>query len=70
VSDPVRCHAGWQYPEYPQSVFWDGQWHQVHSVLKQWRDPQGYYYWVQCKDEVTLELFFDISKDAWQLKCI
>jgi hypothetical protein len=70
VSDPVRCHAGWQYPERPQAVFWEGQWFSVEAVLKHWRDPFGIYFWVKCEDAHHFELFYNASEDAWQLKSL
>lgn len=70
MSDPVRCHAGWRYPERPQTILWEGSWLNVSEVLKAWRGPLGLYFWVQTEDERRFELFYDEVEDNWQLKLL
>lgn len=68
VTDPVRCYAGWHYPDRPQAVFREESWLAVLEVIKQWQDPQGYHFLVNCEKDFQLKLFFDIKEDTWQIQ--
>lgn len=70
MSDLVRCTAGWQYPERPTEVLWESDWLRVESVIKQWHEPSGYYYWVICDNEYHFELFYNAHNQNWYIRLL
>ena len=68
MNDIVHCHAGWQYPEHPTELFWEGEWHEIIHVLHEWRRTDGYGYVVRAKDERIFELFYIEEPDNWEIK--
>jgi hypothetical protein len=63
----VRCYAGASYPERPQAVCLQGEWHAVQAILQRWRTPQGIGFQVRTEDMLVLELLYNEITNIWDV---
>jgi len=64
----VECYAGVEYPERPRAVWWQGARHEVETVDKEWRTPEGKGFRVRLASGQTLELFYSTRADEWSIQ--
>ncbi len=67
MSDPVECYSGYEYPQRPQAVWWQGERFEVVDVLESRRTPQGKYFRVRVENSWFFELYYDQSNDNWRV---
>lgn len=63
----VRCYAGAFYPERPQAVCLQGEWHVVEALLQRWRTPQGPGFRVRTQDMLVLDLLYNEITNTWDV---
>ena len=62
----VECHAGYEYPEYPQAVVEDGIRTEVSRIAAEWLAADGAkHFLVSLEDGRTLELTYDPHLGDW-----
>jgi len=57
--DPVECHSGYEYPQRPMAISWNGMQHQVKLIIAEWRTPEGRFFRVESMDGNLFELSLD-----------
>jgi len=66
--DPVECHSGYEYPQRPTAIYWNGVRHQIKSITAEWRTPEGKYFRVEIMKGTLFELFFEQETNHWTIK--
>ncbi len=67
LTDPVRAHAGSQYPERPLSLDWEGETLEVDRILSRWRTPEGRAFRVKVVDGRCFDLIYSEGSDRWSI---
>ncbi len=73
MSGPVECYSGYEYPQRPQAIWWQGERFEVADIIENRRTPQGKYFRVSVSandregQSWFFELFYDESNDTWRV---
>jgi hypothetical protein len=67
MADPVVCHSGSQYAEYPQAFEFQGDNLPVDELLARWRTPAGKCFRVRAACAV-FDLYYDEAHDGWRVE--
>jgi|COG998Drversion2_1049125.scaffolds.fasta_scaffold2218977_1 hypothetical protein len=66
--EEVESYAGYDYPERPRALVWEGRRLEVSEILSQTRQPQGNWFRVRTGDDRIFELFYDRAEDNWRVE--
>jgi hypothetical protein len=67
MADPVVCHSGSQYAEYPLAFLFEDRALPVDEILRRWRIPIGKCFRVRSAGEV-FDLVYDEAHDGWRVE--
>ncbi len=67
LTDPVKCHSGYEYAERPTALLWDGAWLEITAIEDQWRIPGARCFRVRTADERIFELFYGELYAEWRI---
>jgi hypothetical protein len=65
--DRVICHSGYEYPERPVALYWQGQRLEIEEIEDEWRTPEGKKFRVHTSGEQMFDLFYRALSDEWQI---
>lgn len=65
--EPVECHSGSGYAEYPTALHWEGARLEVAFVITRYRTLQGKGFRVLVQDGREFELLYNESTTEWQI---
>jgi hypothetical protein len=67
MADPVSCHSGSQYAEYPLAFSFQDESMPVDEILARWRTPAGKRFRVRSAGRV-FDLIYDEAHDLWRVE--
>ena len=67
MPDPVACHSGSAYAEYPLRFEFQGETLPVEEVLARWRTPTGKRFRVRAA-HALFDLAYDEAQDQWRVE--
>jgi hypothetical protein len=67
MPDPVTCHSGSAYAEYPLRFDFQGETLPVDEVLARWRTPTGKHFRVRAA-RALFDLVYDEVQDQWRVE--
>jgi tryptophan 2,3-dioxygenase len=67
MADPVACHSGSAYAEYPLRFEFQGEALAVDEVLARWRTPTGKRFRVRAA-QALFDLVYDEAQDHWRVE--
>jgi hypothetical protein len=67
VKEVVECHSGYDYPDRPAALHWEGERLNVIHITARWRTPEGHYFRVTT-EAGSFELFFSEREEHWQVQ--
>lgn len=65
--EPVECHSGSDYADYPTALHWEGARLEVAFVITRYRTLQGKGFRVLVNDGREFELLYNESTTEWQI---
>jgi len=63
----VECHSGYEYPQRPKTVFWQNRKQPVHTVITEWKKPNGKGFRVLLGNGTVLDLIYNIDLGEWTI---
>jgi hypothetical protein len=63
----VECHSGYEYPDHPVALHWQGCRLEIEEIEAQWRLPEGKRFRVRTRDGQVFELFYHQVNDEWSI---
>lgn len=63
----VESYAGYDYPERPRALIWEGQRLEVCEVLAQASRPEGRWFRVKTGDERVFDLLYHHETACWEI---
>ncbi len=67
VENRVECYSGFEYPERPLAVIWQGERLEVDEILESKRTPKGKTFRVTVKNGLVFVLEYDQHADRWSI---
>lgn len=64
----VECYSGHTYAQQPRALTWRGERHEVKSVVRAWRSPDGPHFLVETDEGVVVALHYDEARDEWHIE--
>ncbi len=68
MTGKVECYSGADFAERPRAFDWNGERHQVQTVLASWQNPTGPRFRVRTEGNLTIELSYSRSHDRWCIR--
>ena len=64
----VECHSGYEYPERPVALHWQGERLEIKHVDGEWCTPEGKKFRVRTKDGQVFDLSYRALYDEWRIE--
>jgi hypothetical protein len=68
MTETVECYSGADFGERPRAFDWNGERHQVQTVLARWETPAGPCYRVRTEGNLTIELSYVRADERWRIR--
>ena len=68
MTETVECYSGADFGERPRAFDWNGERHQVQTVLARWQTPTGLRFRVRTEGNLTIELSYVRADERWRIR--
>ena len=68
MTETVECYSGADFGERPRAFDWNGERHQVQTVLASWQTPTGLRFRVRTEGDLTIELSYVRADERWRIR--
>ena len=68
MTETVECYSGADFGERPRAFDWNGERHQVQTVLARWQTPTGPRFRVRTEGNLTIELSYVCADECWRIR--
>lgn len=63
----VECYAGYEYPQRPAALLWQGKRLVVQQIQGEWRTPEGKKFRACMQDGQVFDLSYSALYDEWRI---
>jgi hypothetical protein len=68
MNELVECYAGHAYPDRPRSLYWQGRYRPVDTVISRARLPEGLWFRVSTDEGEIFDLTYSVVTGVWRIQ--